>query len=196
MRHAGLAGLHHTCYFAGWQVPEGEFYESSAALAAAYANHVFTDSLEFIAIFNIAVLTAGEVSRSSSTEATVKFTSDKACTYHYQLDGTAPATAADLVAAGSNATAMVNSGQQAIQLSSLTDGQHTLYVAADYTKGKVSNLLTITIPDFASPLPSLTAGQISRSSDTAATVAFTSSQVAPIITLCRAMPPTPPTQPQ
>ncbi|MDR0862876.1 MAG: S-layer homology domain-containing protein, partial [Oscillospiraceae bacterium] len=94
------------------------------------------------------ILTAGDVSRTSDTEATVEFTSDAVGTYYYQLDGTAP-TAAELVTAGTNATALT-AAEHTIS-PTLTAGAHTIYIAAKDAAGNVSNLLTIDIPTFDAP---------------------------------------------
>jgi len=102
------------------------------------------------------ILTAGTVSRTSNTTATVTFNSTEAGDYFYQLDGAAP-TAGSLVSAGTNQTPM-NDGANTIDLT-LTNGAHTLYIEA-IEAGWVyeSNLLTISIPAFNPPPPPTPAG--------------------------------------
>ena len=92
------------------------------------------------------VLSNGSAVRTSATNATVKFTSDEAGTYYYQIDGIAP-TAAGLVAAATNATTLT-AAEQTISLTTPTAGAHTIYIAAKDASGNVSNLLTITIPAY------------------------------------------------
>jgi hypothetical protein len=89
----------------------------------------------------------GAVNRASYAAATVKFTSDKAGTFYYQLDGVAPASAAALVAGGTNATALT-AAEHTISLTTLTAGAHTLYIAAKDASNNVSNMLTVTIPAY------------------------------------------------
>jgi uncharacterized repeat protein (TIGR02543 family) len=122
-------------------------------------------------------LSAGTVDRTSDSAATVKFTSDEAGTYYYQIDGTAPTSAADLAAAGTNPASHANvgntlnpftyhqidgtastsaaaetssaslaNGENTINLSSLSAGAHTIYIAATDAAGNISNLLAIDIP--------------------------------------------------
>lgn len=94
--------------------------------------------------------TTGMENRLNETEATASFDSTEEGTYYYQLNGATP-TAADLVAAGTNATVMTFN--QTISLSGLAAGAHTLYVAAKDAAGNVSNLLTIIIPAYVPMAP-------------------------------------------
>lgn len=93
------------------------------------------------------VLSAGSADRTASAVAAVSFSSDEAGTYYWQIDGAAPANAAALAAAGTNATALTAT-EQTISLTTLTAGAHTVYVAAKDGSGNVSNLLTITVPAY------------------------------------------------
>ena len=77
--------------------------------------------------------------------ALVKFTSNKGGSYYYQLNGSLP-TAASLIAAGANETSMAEGTEQIINLASLAEGAHTLYIAAEDSLGGESNLLIINIP--------------------------------------------------
>jgi hypothetical protein len=95
------------------------------------------------------VLTEGDVSRASDADATVKFSSDEAGTYYYQLDGDAPEDAEALVSAGTNQSTLAV-GEQTITLDSLTAGDHKIYIAGEDAVDNVSNLLEINIPDFGS----------------------------------------------
>ena len=100
-------------------------------------------------------LTAGAVARSSDADATVRFTGNEAGMYYWQLDGTAP-TAASLVAAATNATALT-AAEQTVTLATLATGAHTIYIVAEDASGNVSNLLTISIPVYVPPSITITA---------------------------------------
>ena len=97
------------------------------------------------------VLTVGAVDRTNETNATVKFRSDEAGTFYWQLDGAAP-TAASLAGAGTNATPLTTA-EQTISFFTLTAGAHTIYIVATDDLGNISNLLTITIPAYTPEIP-------------------------------------------
>jgi hypothetical protein len=91
-------------------------------------------------------LTAGTTVRTGDATATAQFDSTQAGTYFYQLDGAAP-TANGLIASALNPTPLV-SGANAVSLSGLTAGTHTLYIAAVSEAGVMSVLLTVEIPAY------------------------------------------------
>ena len=100
------------------------------------------------------VLSALLAERTSDAAAGVWFSSTEAGTYYYQLDGTAP-TAASLVSGGTSYS--LASGTNSISFTSLAQGAHTLYIAAEDNTGNVSNLLTVPIPAYGSLLvPTIT----------------------------------------
>lgn len=117
---------------------------------------LYTDFVSAPAVITLVVddtaptLVDGAVDRTSDADASVKFISDEAGTYYYQLDGTPPVNADALVTAGTNAITLTTT-EQAIMLSSLSAGTHTVYVVAEDAAGNVSNLLTFTIPAYVSP---------------------------------------------
>ena len=99
-------------------------------------------------------LTAGEVSRTSNTDAAVKFTSSEAGTYYYAVvehGGAAPAI--DTTAAG---TACVN-GENTISLTTLTAGAKDIYIAAKDAAGNESSPLKMEIPAYIAPAYSILA---------------------------------------
>jgi LPXTG-motif cell wall-anchored protein len=113
----------------------------------------------------------------------VSFTSNESGSYYYQLNGTAP-TAATLVTHGTGA-AMV-AATNTINLSALTTGSHTIYIAAKDAIGNVSNLLTITIPEFTSqtgpPTPTPPATSIPPNSPPATSIPTSSPSPTPTST--------------
>ncbi|MCL2378561.1 MAG: stalk domain-containing protein, partial [Defluviitaleaceae bacterium] len=116
------------------------------------------------------VITAGTVTRTGSTTATVEFSSNQTGHFFWQVDGTLP-TAASLVNAGSNQTVMT-AATNTILLTGLSAGQRTLYIAG-VNAAVAGNMLTVTIPAFVTPI---TGGAITVTNPPAsgATVASTS----------------------
>ena len=100
------------------------------------------------------VLTAGGVSRSSDSQATVSFTSDEEGGYYYEVvaEGTT-APALDTSGAGTACAA----GEQTINLTSLTAGSWDVYIKFKDASGNVSDTLTMTIPALMAGIPNLTA---------------------------------------
>ena len=85
-------------------------------------------------------LTAGEVSRTSDTSATVKFTSSEGGSYYYKI-GSAPDTS-------SSGTAF-SAGEITINLTDLTEGAREIYILAKDMAGNVSlTTLRIAIPAY------------------------------------------------
>jgi uncharacterized repeat protein (TIGR02543 family) len=118
------------------------------------------------------VLSAGTASRTSNTAATVKFTSNEAGTYYYNIGS--------MVADTSGTGTACAAGETTISLASLTAGARDIYIAVKDAAGNVSaNTFKITIPAYAAPdntPPVLSAGTVNRTSDTAATVKFSSNE--------------------
>jgi len=86
-------------------------------------------------------LTTGAVDRTSDTSGTVKFTSNEAGTYYWQMDAS-PGGASGLVALGTNATPLT-AAEQTVTLT-LTIAQNNIYIAACDAAGNVSNMLVFT----------------------------------------------------
>ena len=91
------------------------------------------------------ILTLDEVERTSNTEATIEFSSDKAGHYYYQVGGTV--SSAGSLAAFSTPTSM-SSGTNTISLRALSAGAQTVYIAGEDTSGFVGDLLTVTVPAY------------------------------------------------
>ncbi|EHQ88486.1 InlB B-repeat-containing protein [Desulfosporosinus youngiae] len=88
-------------------------------------------------------LAAGEVNRTSHTDATVKFTSSEAGNYYYRIvEAGAAAPNVDTGGAGSEAL----SGENTINLSDLTAGTKDIYIIVKDVDGRVSDPLKIEIP--------------------------------------------------
>ncbi len=122
------------------------------------------------------VLTAGTVSRTSDTAATVTFTSNEARTYYYSVVASGdPAPTVDATGAGTACT----TDETTVSLTTLTAGAKDIYIKVKDAAENVSDALKMTVPAYVPPdtdKPILTAGTVSRTSDTAATVTFTSNE--------------------
>ena len=93
-------------------------------------------------------LTAGEVTRTSDTNATVKFTSNEAGTYYYEVvEGGAPEPTIDTTGTGT----ACDTSEQIITLDNLTAGAKDIYIAVKDGVGNVSQLLKIGIPAYIPP---------------------------------------------
>jgi hypothetical protein len=88
-------------------------------------------------------LTAGAANRTSSTEATVKFTSNEAGEYYYQIveEGEAVPTI-DTSGAGT----VCDTTEQTISLNTLTTGAKDIYIVVKDAAGNVSEALKMNIP--------------------------------------------------
>lgn len=122
-------------------------------------------------------VTAGVVNRTSDTTGTVKFTSDKAGQYYYAIvnDG---ATAPTIDTSGVG-TACTTAETTITNPSGLTAGAKDFYIKVKDAVGNVSSAIKIDIAAYVAPdtlAPNLSAGAVSRSSDTAGTVKFTSDE--------------------
>ena len=122
-------------------------------------------------------LTAGAITRTGDTTGTVKFTSNEAGSYYYAVvaDG-ATAPAIDTSGAG---TVCTTAETTITDPTGLTAGAKDIYIKVKDAAGNVSDALKIDIAAYVPPdttAPSLTAGAISRTSDTTGTVKFTSNE--------------------
>ncbi len=99
-------------------------------------------------------LTAGAVSRTSDTEATVKFTSSEAGTCYYAVvESGAAAPTIDTSGAGTACAA----AEQTISFTSLTAGAKDIYIVVKDAAGNVSSALKIEIPAYVAPVYSISA---------------------------------------
>ena len=100
-------------------------------------------------------LTAGEVSRTSETEAAVKFTSDEAGSYYYGVvDSGAAEPTINTATAGTDCV----SGENTISLTTLTAGARDIYIVVKDAAGNVSSpALKMTIPAYIVPVYSISA---------------------------------------
>ena len=93
-------------------------------------------------------LTAGEVSRTSDTSATVKFTSNEAGSYYYEVvDSGESQPDIDTTEAGTSC----DTAEQTISLTTLTAGAKDIYIVVKDAAGNVSEKLKITIPAYIAP---------------------------------------------
>ena len=93
-------------------------------------------------------LTAGEVTRTSDASATVKFTSNEAGTYYYEVeDSGASQPIIDTTGAGT----ACDTSEQTITLDNLTAGAKDIYIAVKDGVGNVSDPLKIGIPAYIPP---------------------------------------------
>jgi uncharacterized protein (DUF2164 family) len=124
------------------------------------------------------VLTAGTASRVSSGAATVTFTSDEAGTYYYTIaeDGATAPEASVVVSSGTSGSCVSDSNE--LSVTGLADSAaKDIYIAVKDAAGNVSNILQMDIAAYNDETaPELTAGAVSRISDSAATVKFTSDE--------------------
>lgn len=100
-------------------------------------------------------LTAGNVSRDSATEATVKFISDEAGSYYYTVVESGVAEPSiDTTEAGISC----DTTEQTISLTSLSGaGAKDIYIVAKDAVGNVSQQLKITIPAYIAPVYGISA---------------------------------------
>jgi|GEM_PF-102276 len=119
-------------------------------------------------------LTPGAAVRTRDSNATVKFTSDEAGQYYYAIvDDNANAPTINTSGSGANC----GTSEMMITLTDLTAGAKDIYIAVKDAAGNVSTPIKIDIDAYvADTVPTLMAGTISRTSDSDATVKFTSSK--------------------
>jgi len=130
---------------------------SGGTLYVAYkdaANEDKATVMRYIPDTTAPVLTAGGVSRSSDSAATVSFNSDEEGQYYYAV--VAEGAAAPALDTGGAGTAC-GAGDQTITLTSLSAGNWDIYIKVKDASGNVSNALTMTIPSLMAGIPNLTA---------------------------------------
>ncbi|NLL92310.1 MAG: hypothetical protein GX222_07880 [Ruminococcaceae bacterium] len=97
----------------------------------------------------------GSAVRTSASTADISFNSFQLGEYYWQLDGTPPANAAELVSGGNLGGAM-SYGLNTRSFSGLSEGEHILYIVGMDYYGTVYNILTINIPAYVPPPPPTT----------------------------------------
>lgn len=113
---------------------------------------IFTDGTNTVQVkladTTAPVLTASSVNRISDTEATVKFTSDEAGQYYYEV---VPVGLQEPDIDTSSSGTACDTGEQTIFLNSLTAGAKYIYIVVKDTAGNVSVPLFMGINDHISP---------------------------------------------
>jgi len=95
------------------------------------------------------VLTAGSAVRIAQLMVEITFTSDRAGTRYWQIDGEVP-TAEALAGNPLSPRAAMTAGENKFNYGGLSTDEHIIYIAAKDTDGNVSELLSIVIPAFGS----------------------------------------------
>ena len=90
-------------------------------------------------------LAEGDATRTGETTATVKFTSDEAGEYFYEVVESGATEPTDIVSGDS---ANMASGENTINLTNLTAGAKDIYIVAKDAVNNVSDVLTIQIPAY------------------------------------------------
>jgi hypothetical protein len=116
------------------------------------------------------VITPGAANRINESTGYVKFTSNDPGAYYYER--AAKGAEAPTINTSGAGTAFTTTAEQTISLTGLVTAEYDVYVVVKCTAGLVGNTLKFEVP--AIKLPELTAGAVSRTSDTNATVKFTS----------------------
>jgi len=122
-------------------------------------------------------LTAGAVTRTSDTAGTVKFTSNEAGEYYYAI--VADGAGAPTMNTGVAGVACTTAETTITNPTGLNAGAKDIYIKVKDAAGNVSNAIKIDIAAYVAPditAPSLTAGAVTRTSDIAGTVKFTSNE--------------------
>ncbi|QRN84794.1 S-layer homology domain-containing protein [Clostridia bacterium] len=111
-----------------------------------YTTYTGTGGTLWVKDSNIAPsLVAGEVTRTSDEDATVKFTSDKAGDYFFDVvDSGDDEPAIDTTVAGSSCDTL----EQTIALDSLTPGAKDIYIVVKDSANNISDMLKIMIPEY------------------------------------------------
>jgi len=123
------------------------------------------------------VISAISGTRTSDTAATIGFTTSEAGTAYYLVkeSGATPAPTSTEVKNGTSLGA-VTAGANADKNITLTAGAKDIYVVVMDAAGNISAPKGIGAPEFDNTAPSLSAGKVDRTSDTAATIGFTTSE--------------------
>ena len=117
------------------------------------------------------VLSSGSVNRTSDTAATIGFTTDKAGTaYYFVVNSGASAPTSMAVKEGTSLGSV--SGTVTGTYDALTAGSKESYVVVEDSADKISTPLKIEAAAYVAP-PVLSAGNVQRANDTAATIGFT-----------------------
>ncbi|GHV32833.1 hypothetical protein FACS1894167_15790 [Synergistales bacterium] len=118
------------------------------------------------------------VTRTSDTAATIVFTTNEAGTAYYLVVESGAAAPANTTVKGGTSLGAVPASAVSDKAVVLAAGAKDIYVVVEDAAGNISNPLKIPAavyaPDNAAPI--LTAGAVSRASDTAATVGFTTDE--------------------
>lgn len=145
-----------------------------------YASAFETVALTVSSDTTAPTLTPGSATRDSETAATVKFTSDEAGSYYYEVveSGTTASTI-DTSGEGTSCT----KGENAISLTTLSGtGAKDIYIVAKDAAGNVSQPLKITIPAYIAPSYGISASPAALNFGSA-TEGYSSAPAAQTVTL-------------
>ena len=145
-------------------------YDGSGSVAYNAANIATYKYLKFGLDVISPVLSAGNVNRTNDTAGTIGFTTDKAGTaYYLVVNSGASAPTSMAVKAGTSLGSV--SGAVAGKAVTLTAGAKDIYVVVEDSANNISTPLKIPAAAYVPPV--LSAGSVNRTSDTAATIGFT-----------------------
>jgi uncharacterized protein (DUF2164 family) len=145
--------------------------KSSFTVKATNAAGNATQALT-ITVDDAPVLTGGTATRTSATEAAVTFTSSKAGTRYYLVNGNSSTAASDII----DNSAAILSGTNQITLSGIAPAAQYIHIIVTDSAGNTSSVLQVNIPAFGDPVPILTPGAVTRTGDELATIDFLSSE--------------------
>ena len=92
------------------------------------------------------VLTAGAVYRTSATDATVRFVSDSAGTYYYQVTNSSTTPAVDDLSGWTSGDAVSADTITAVSPAGLTAGAKYVHIVAEDAADNLSDVLTVAMP--------------------------------------------------
>lgn len=135
---------------------QGGLYSIDTSSGTATLKKLFAAEVDAFAIPYVSnvipTLTAGEVTRTGDTDATVKFTSSRAGQYYYAIvDSGEPEPVIDT---GGSGTACTRE-ETTISLNSLTAGDKDIYIKVKDRFGNMSTALKISIPAYIPPVPGI-----------------------------------------
>ncbi|MDR0791614.1 MAG: ribosomal protein L7/L12 [Methanomassiliicoccaceae archaeon] len=120
------------------------------------------------------VLSSGSVTRPSNTNAVIRFASDEEGAVNFiVLNGGSPAPTSATVRSGLSLGSIPAGVVREMNIA-LTSGAKDIYVVVTDSSGNISAPLRLTAPDTSPPL--LSAGNVRRTSNTAATIGFTTDE--------------------
>ncbi|MCL2067625.1 MAG: hypothetical protein FWG99_09195 [Treponema sp.] len=126
------------------------------------------------------VLSAGSVNRTSNTAATINYSTDEAGTaYYVQISSGATAPTGAEVKAANNSLGAAALGANTGKPVTLTEGARDIYVVVEDAANNISVPLKIEAAAYVPPdiiPPVLSGGSVDRTSDTAATIEFTTDE--------------------